>query len=200
MQAHWKLLIQHLYQDFIDFFLPDWTGKVDFSRPATFLNIPAQVVAGSADQPQENLIIGLRFKDQHNALLLLCLEHVGYENKDFGQQLFKDYMATLQTVEFKIPTNAFVIFLANSLPYRHESYQYEFAQSSIQMNFPYYVVREQYLDDLWEMVNPIAFAVAACRLRLENERHPKGRFDSKKVLIEKLLQRYIRQRINIDAV
>ncbi|MEM9884701.1 MAG: hypothetical protein AAF849_02345 [Bacteroidota bacterium] len=200
MQAYWKLLVEHLYQDFIDFFLPDWTNKIDFSRPATFLNLPESVVAGSVDQRQENLVIGLRFQDQQNALLLFCLERTGYENKNFGEQLFKDHIATLEEVEFKIPTATFVLFLANSLPYRHEQYSYEFAQTNIQMTFAHYIVREQYLDDLWEMVNPIAFAVAACRLRLENERHPKGRFDTKKVLVQKLLERFIHQRINIDAV
>jgi len=200
MQQHWKLLIEHLYQDFIDFFLPDWTGQLDESRPATFLNLPKQVVAAKKEDPQENLVLGLRFKNGKAGLLLLTLELKGYDNNSFGTQLFEDFVATQQEVEYKIPTASLVVFLANSLPPIHEQHQYEFGATRLQMNYAYYIVREQYLDDLWEMVNPIAFAIAACRLRLENEQHPKGRFESKKMITQKLLQRYTRQRINIDAV
>ncbi|MEL6941217.1 MAG: hypothetical protein AAFO82_00990 [Bacteroidota bacterium] len=200
MQQHWKLLIENLYQDFIDFFLPDWTDRLDTSRAATFLSLPKQVVVAKKDDPQENLVLGLRFKDGKAGLLLLVLEQQGYDNKKFGQQLFKDFVATQQEVEYKIPAAALVVFLANSLPPIHEQHEYEFGTTRLQMNYSHYVVREQYLDDLWEMVNPIAFAIAACRLRLENERHPRGRFESKKMITQKLLQRYVRQRINLDAV
>ncbi|MEM8523785.1 MAG: hypothetical protein AAGG68_04030 [Bacteroidota bacterium] len=200
MQQHWKLLIENLYQDFIDFFLPDWTDRLDTGRPATFLSLPKQVVEAKKDDPQENLVLGLRFKDGKAGLLLLTLELKGYENSRFGQQLFEDFVATQQEVEYKIPAAAVAIFLANSLPPIHEQHEYEFGTTRLQMNYARYAVREQYLDDLWEMVNPIAFAIAACRLRLENERHPKGRFESKKMIAQKLLQRYTRQRINLDAV
>lgn len=200
MQQHWKRLIENLYQDFIDFFLPDWVDQLDTSRPATFLNLPKQVVEAKKGDAQENLVLGLRFKDGKAGLLLLTLELKGYDNARFGQQLFEDFVATQQEIEYKIPTAAMVVFLANSLPPIHEQHQYEFGATRLQMNYAYYVVREQYLDDLWEMVNPIAFAIAACRLRLENERHPKGRFESKKMITQKLLQRYMRQRINSDAV
>ena len=71
MQQHWKLLIDHLYRDFIDFFLPDWMNKVDFQRPATFLSLPEQVVKARPEGGQENLVLGLRFNDQKMALLSL---------------------------------------------------------------------------------------------------------------------------------
>ncbi|MEM6700519.1 MAG: hypothetical protein AAF806_09670 [Bacteroidota bacterium] len=200
MQQHWKHLIENLYQDFIDFFMPDWVDQLDTSRSVTFLNLPTAVVEAKEDDAQENLVLGLRFKDGKAGLLLLTLELKGYDNARFGQQLFEDFVSTQQEIEYKIPTAAIVVFLANSLPPIYEYHQYEFGATRIQMNYSYYVVREQYLDDLWEMVNPVAFAVAACRLRLENERHPKGRFESKKMIVQKLLQRYTRQRINLDAV
>ncbi|MEM1325071.1 MAG: hypothetical protein AAGI23_03905 [Bacteroidota bacterium] len=200
MQQQWKLLIEHLYQDFIDFFLPDWTDKIDFQRPATFLRLPERVVLSKPEAHQENLVIGTRFRDQEMALLLLCLEKTGYDNVVFSQQLFQDFVAVREEVAYKIPTTILTIFLANSVPARYEQHEYEFAQTRLQLDFQKYVVREQYLDDLWEMVNPIAFAVAACRLQLENQRHIRGRLESKKVIAEKLFKRYIRQRINLDAV
>jgi hypothetical protein len=200
MQQQWKVLIEHLYQDFIDFFLPNWTGKIDFQRPATFLRLPERVVQARPDAAQENLVIGMRFRDQEMALLLLCLEKVGYENASFSQQLFQDFVAVREEVAYKIPASILTVFLANSVPARYETHTYEFAQTRLQLDFQKYVVREQYLDDLWEMVNPIAFAVAACRLRLENQRHIRGRLESKKRIAEKLLNHYLRQRINMDTI
>lgn len=200
MQQHWKLLINHLYQDFIDFFLPDWMNKVDFQRPATFLSLPERVVKARPESGQENLVLGMRFNNQQMALLLLCLEQKGYANEAFGAQLFQDFIAVREEVDFKIPTAIFSIFLDNSVPPRYEQYEYEFGQTRFQLQFKHYVVREQYLDDLWEMVNPIAFAVAACRLRLENQKHAIGRLESKINITHRLLNRYMRQRINLEAV
>lgn len=200
MQQHWKLLIDHLYRDFIDFFLPDWMNKVDFQRPATFLSLPEQVVKARPESGQENLVLGLRFNDQKMALLLLCLEQKGYANEAFSAQLFQDFVAMREEVNFKIPTAIFTLFFNNSLPSRYEQYDYEFGQTRLQLNFKQYVIREQYLDDLWEMVNPIAFAVAACRLRLDNQKYTKGRLESKISIVNRLLSRYIQQRISLEAV
>lgn len=200
MRQEWQALIEHLYQDFISFFLSDWEDRIDYNRPATFLKLPKSVIDTKPDAPHENVVIGIRFKDGKLGLLLLTLEQLGYDNEHFGQQIFKDYIATMEEMEYQIPTAALVIFLANSLPKTYEQYEYEFGKSRIQMNYPSYVVREQYLDDLWEMVNPITFAIASCRLKLENQKHPKGRFESKKLVTQKLFERYLRQRINIEAV
>ncbi len=199
-QELWKTLIEQLYFDFITFFRPNWEERIDFTRPPTFLNLPLDVAKTTPHAPQQNLVIGIREKTGDIILLLTVLEQLGYDNRSFGKQLFKDFTKTLAEFENKMPVTVQAIFLANSLPKDAKQYEYSYDQIQMQMQFPSYVVREQYLDDLWEMVNPIAFAIAACRLHLENEQHPKGRIESKINLIYRLLQRHNRQRINFEAV
>lgn len=199
-QQHWKTLIEQLHVDFITFFRPDWEDRIDFSRPPAFLNLPSAVAKTPPHALQQNLILGIREKSGAIVLMLVVLEKGGYDNSDFGQQLFQDFIRTLNEFEYKMPLTIQSIFLSNSLPKDVEQYEYRYDQVALQMQFASYTIREKYLDDLWEMVNPIAFAIAACRLRLENESYPKGRLESKINIVQRLLQRYNRQRINFEAV
>ncbi len=199
-QEQWQYLIEQLYVDFITFFEPDWEGIIDFSRPPTFLNLPESVTQRTTTTDQQNLLIGIRQKNDVPALMLFVLETKGYDNQKFTHQIFHDFITTLSEFHYKIPLHLFTLFLANSIPKDAERYEYKVGNTQLQLQFNYYVVREQYLDDLLDRVNPFAFAIAACRLRLEYERTPKLKLEQKLLLVQKLLQRYLRKRIHLRAI
>lgn len=198
-QQQWRHLIEQLYVDFITFFEPDWEDTVDFFRPPTFLSLPKSVTESATTADQQNLLIGIRQKNDVPCLMLFVIETKGYENQGFTQQIFQDFITTLSEFHYKIPVHLFTLFLANSIPKDAERYEYKVGSTQLQLQFKHYIVREQYLEDLLDIVNPFAFAIAACRLRLEYERTPKLKLEQKLLLIKKLIHRYLRKRINIEA-
>jgi hypothetical protein len=199
-QQQWQYLIEQLYVDFIIFFEPDWEDTIDFSRPPTFLNLPESVTQRTTTTGQQNLLIGIRQKNDTPSLMLFVIETKGYDNQMFTHQVFHDFITTLSEFHYKIPLQLFTLFLANSIPKDAERYEYKVGSTQLQLQFKHYIVREQYLEDLLDMVNPFAFAIAACRLRLEYERTPKLKLEQKLLLIKKLLQRYLKNRINLEAL
>lgn len=196
MRQAWQLLIPHFYPAFLDFFLPDWADRVDANRSPAFLPLPIGKKL-SEHALQENLLLGIRLRDQSNGLLLWVLESGGFENEQFSQQLFRDFSNVLEEYEYKIPVHLQVLFLANSLPKIPETYAYEYFSTRLSLLFDTYIVREQYLDDLLEHSNPIAIAIAACRLRLENQQFPEGRLKSKLQLVTHLLTQVEKQQLRV---
>lgn len=179
MQQLWQKLILALYDDFVPFFFSDWSHTIDLERAPTFLSIPKSVVQKRKNTTQENLIIGVRRRDGSAALILFVLEQQGYTNHDFGQQLFRDFSRVLDELEYKMPVAIFTLFLANSLPKELDEYEYRYHNTAINLHYPSYIVREQSLDDLWAMNNPMAFIIAACRMQIEYPYFQKARLNAK---------------------
>ncbi len=199
-QQQWQYLIEQLYFDFITFFEPKWENVVDFSRPPIFMNLPKSVVEHHANAAQQSLVIGVRQKNDTPSILLFVLETKGYDNQEFAQKVFNDFVATISEFHHKIPVNLLTLFLANSLPKDAERYEYRVGSTHLQLHFNHYIVREQYLEDLLDMVNPFAFVIAVCRLRLEHENAPKLMLENKLLLIKRLMQRFLKKRIQLQTV
>ncbi len=198
--AAWQVLLQENLKDFLYFFIPKLARVIDYEQATVFFNAPSHVLNQSPERAQHNLLLGLRDKDEQAILLLLTLEYGGYDNRAFEQQLFRDLTATLEEISYKIPVASFVLFLANSIPASMNGYEYDTFDTQISMSQPNYAVREQYFDDLWELKNPMTFAVASSRVAIETSEHPNLRLAKKQELLQRLLTRFQKQQITQAAL
>jgi hypothetical protein len=194
----WKKLIETFYPEFITFFFAELSTLIDFQRTPAFLNISSERTNTLHKLPF--LLLGCRLKDDRSMLLLFVLEEQGYDNLTFGQQLFRSYAKVLEEYDYKFEVIIFVLFLGSSLPKDAERYQYQYFNTSLDLQFGHYVVREQYLEDLWQLDNPFAYLVAAQRLKQEYQQASKFLLERKLILFKKIIDFYQRSSTPLNKI
>lgn len=196
----WRQLIIQEQHDFLYFFLPKLARVVNYEIPIIFLSEPARVLVNDEKWMQHNLLLQLQDFDGNPHQILLTLELAGYENRHFEQRLFRDFTACMEAVDYKIPITAFTLFLANFIPAGMNGFEY--AEFDTQFNFlyPRYAVREQYYDDLWELENPIAFAVAASRIAIETEGKPTIRLSQMNDLFQRMMHNFKEEILSLEKL
>ena len=183
--SFWRKLIEQFYPYFLEFFLPQATSLIDAQRAPTYLNLSAS--KAPATPFQESLLIGMRQNGGNVMLLLLVLEQKGYDNNTFGQQVFRDFARIMEEYEFKLPTAVLALFLHHSLPKDAGKYEYNMLDTTLGFNIQGLAVREQYLEDLWQVQNPFALLIAAYRWKQEHYHFPKALADGRLMLLKKTI-------------
>lgn len=197
----WKIIIERLFEQFVQFFLPELHHLIDFNQPITFLKQDIEKIVSTSNKKNDKIfdnLVEVFLKNGIKSGLLIHIEVHGYEHIHLGQKMFRYCTRALDKFDYKTEISALAILVGDRLPQHYMGYHYKLGRTSIDYNYPVYIIRNQKENELLQSSNPFAMAVLAClkllKIRASNKKNKKGeyldRFTVKKELLQLLEQRY----------
>ncbi|MGB0929288.1 MAG: hypothetical protein ACPGVB_00835 [Chitinophagales bacterium] len=181
----WKVIIEELFEDFIQFFMPDLYPLIDFTKKVTFLKQDIPKIAGSSKKKGDKIkdnIVEVHLKNGEQRLVLIHIEIQATSEKDFAERMFVYYYRTRDKYKRKIA--AIAIYVGASKPKIHDYFQESFGNTEISYRFNSYNVKDPNEKELLANKNPFAIVVLACKYILTSTSDYEKRIKLKIKLVE----------------
>jgi predicted transposase/invertase (TIGR01784 family) len=190
----WKEIIEDLFEDFLEFFMPELYQKVDFNQGYEFLdNELAKIMDKTLKgKKMADRLVKVYLKDGRENWILVHLEVQGYYEADFSDRMFKYFYRIYDKYDKKIV--ALAIFTEGREDYKPSSFDYEFHGTKLNYEYNSYKVLEQQEERLLKSDNSFAMVILAGLYTLKSKRKNDLRYEFKKKLLKLLLDRGYRRR------
>ena len=186
----WKDVIERYFQDFIQFFLPQAHGEIDWTRDKEFLDKELQQVVRDAE-------LGRRLVDKlvkvwrtggEEAWVLIHLEVQSFEETNFAERMFVYHYRIYD--RYKRSVASLAVLGDERSSWRPTQFGYELWGSEVFFRFP--VVKLLDYQQEWSALeasrNPFATVVMAHLKAQETRSDAQGRFASKLALTRRLYE------------
>jgi len=185
----WKEIIEDLFEDFLEFFMPKLYQKVDFSQGYEFLdnelaNIMDKTLEG---KKMADRLVKVYLKDGRENWILIHLEVQGYYEAKFSARMFKYFYRIYDKYDKKIV--ALAIFTEDREDYKPSSFDYEFHGTKLNYEYNSYKILEQKEEELLESDNPFAMVILAGLYTLKSKGQDDLRYEFKNRLFKLLVDR-----------
>jgi len=177
----WKEIIEDLFEDFIEFFLPELYKEIDFNEGYEFLD---QELANIVDKTlkgkkMSDRLVKVYLKDGRENWILAHLEVQGYKEDKFEERMFKYFYRIYDKYNQKIV--ALSIFTEGNKDYKPDDFKYDLHGTKLDYQYNVYKILEQSEEDLLNSDNPFAMVVLAglYSLKSKNEEQKKYKFKIK---------------------
>lgn len=166
----WKQIIEALFPDFVDLFLPDLAQQVDLNQPYTFLDQELNALSLGNEQGNRRVdrLVKVFLKDGNEQWVLIHAEVQGYHEIDFAERMLIYFYRIYDKYRQKIA--AIAIFADSRNGWKPDKYEYEFANTRLTYQYPVYKILEQSEADLKASENPFALVVLAAQYALRGKR------------------------------
>ncbi|WP_408956579.1 Rpn family recombination-promoting nuclease/putative transposase [Natroniella sp. ANB-PHB2] len=192
----WKEIIEDLFEDFLEFFMPKLYQKVDLSQGYEFLdnelaNIVDKTMKG---KKMVDRLVKVYLKDGRENWILVHLEVQGYYEAEFSARMFKYFYRIYDKYDQKIV--ALAIFTEGREGYKPNSFNYDFHGTKLNYDYNSYKVLEQQEEELLKSDNPFAMVILAGLYSLKSKGKNSLRYNFKQKLFRLLLDKgYDREKI-----
>ncbi|PRX20163.1 putative transposase/invertase (TIGR01784 family) [Orenia metallireducens] len=185
----WKEIIEELFEDFLEFFMPKLYQEIDFSQGYEFLdNELAKIMDKTLKgKKMADRLVKVYLKDGRENWILVHLEVQGYYEADFSDRMFKYFYRIYDKYDRKIV--ALAIFTEDTADYKPSSFDYEFHGTKLNYEYNSYKILEQEEAELLKLDNPFAMVILAGLYTLKSKRKDDLRYEFKKKLFKLLLDR-----------
>ncbi|WP_172432027.1 hypothetical protein [Orenia metallireducens] len=185
----WKEIIEDLFEDFVEFFMPKLYQEIDFSQGYEFLdnelaNIMDKTLEG---KKMADRLVKVYLKDGRENWILIHLEVQGYYEAEFSARMFKYFYRIYDKYDKKIV--ALAIFTEGRKDYKPSSFDYEFHGTKLNYEYNSYKILEQEEVELLKAENPFAMVILAGLYTLKSKGKNSLRYSFKQKLFRLLLDR-----------
>lgn len=188
--ARWKIIIEQLFEDFVDFFRPDLSGKIDFSKGVIFLEQELHQILPDWLKGTKNYtdkLAKVTLKTGEEQCLFIHTEVQGKHETYFNERMFVYYYRIYD--KFGKNVTALAIFTNKTVPKHHNIFEHTCEGTSIRYQYHTYLIRDKKEEDLINNPNPFALVTLACKYLIEAKNDNKLRLKFKQKLFRLLLER-----------
>ena len=132
----WKLIIPLLWEDFIQFFLPEWVGEIDFSHKPDFLDkdLKRLMPKGKSKNRTVDILMRVYLKNGQHKTFLLHIEVQAYFDPYFSRRVFQYFYRISDFLQEPIETLA--IMIDEDPNYRPNEYIQQFGRTKVHFIYP----------------------------------------------------------------
>ena len=132
----WKLIIPLLWEDFIQYFLPQWVDQIDFSHKPDFLDkdLKRLMPKGKSKNRTVDILMRVYLKNGEYKTFLLHIEVQAYFDLYFSRRIFQYFYRISDLLQEPIETLA--IMIDEDPNYRPNEYIQEFGQTKVHFIYP----------------------------------------------------------------
>ena len=132
----WKLIIPLLWEDFIQFFLPEWVDEIDFSHKPDFLDkdLKRLMPKGKSKNRTVDILMRVYLKNGEHKTFLLHIEVQAYFDPFFSRRVFQYFYRISDFLQEPIETLA--IMIDEDPNYRPNEYIQQFGQTKVHFIYP----------------------------------------------------------------
>ena len=198
LDTPWKDAVEHAFPEFIDFYFPDASRQIDWTRGYTFLDKELQKIARDGE-------LGRRYVDKlvrvttlagEEDWLCVHIEVQGEVDHDFERRMFVYNYRIFDT--YDRPVASLAVLADDDPAWRPDRFGYERLGCRHSLQFPVAKLVDHMTDEaaLLRNPNPFALVTAAHLFTRRTRQSPAARFDAKRRLVRLLYERdWTRQRI-----
>jgi hypothetical protein len=185
----WKNIIEDLFEDVIEFFMPDLYPYIDFSKGFTFLDKELKKIFPKSKTKKRypDHLVQVYLKNGSQQLILIHIEIQGYRDKNFSERMFTYFYRIYD--KHKKPIVALCIFIDKHKEYKPACFEYNFFKTKLTYEYRIYKLIEQDEKMLSESNNPFAMAALVGLYQLKSGQNITKQYESKVKLLRLLLSK-----------
>lgn len=192
----WKSAIENYFEEFMQFFAPDISQDIDFSKEYINLDKELAKIAPRSKQKHRRCdeLLKVTMKNGEEEYVLIHIEVQGYEDKEFAKRMYQYMYRIYDKYNKKIyPLAIYTHDVESNQPDRYEE---KFYGMELTYKFPAYKTIEQNERKLEEDLNPFATVILAALYATQTKTDEEQRFKFKQKLSKMLLKKgWARRRI-----
>lgn len=155
----WKNIIDGLFRQFVEFFMPEIYDLIDFSVEQKSLDneFKALFPESESDDRRVDKLFEVKLKNHNTKWILLHIEIQSYEDKDFAKRMYHYYSRIFDKYDREI--EAVAVYTYKSDRYKYNEYRRELETTSLVYKYKIYDIAIQNLKELEKSTNPFSFAI-----------------------------------------
>lgn len=185
----WKSAIENYFEEFMQFFAPDISRYIDFSKGYVNLDKELAKIAPRSEQKHRRCdeLIKVTMKTGEEEYVLIHVEVQGYDDKEFAKRMYQYMYRIYDKYNKKIyPLAIYTHDVKGNQPDRYEE---KFFGMELTYKFPTYRAIEQDEIKLGADTNPFATVVLAVWYALKTKENEEQRFKFKRKLSRMLFEK-----------
>ena len=185
----WKSAIENYFEEFMQYFAPDISRDIDFSKGYINLDKELARLAPKSEQMHRRCdeLLQVTMKNGKEEYVLIHVEVQGYDDKAFAKRMYQYMYRIYDKYDKKIyPLAIYTHDVESSQPDRYEE---RFYGMSLVYKFPIYKTIEQDEAKLEAETNPFATVILAGLYALKAKEDEEKRFKFKQRLSKLLFQK-----------
>ncbi|MGB0930459.1 MAG: hypothetical protein ACPGVB_06775 [Chitinophagales bacterium] len=189
--TRWKEIIEHLFEDFVAFFMPDLFEEIDFSRKPEFLKQELYKIIAipeNADKKINDSLVKVYLKNNTEQWILIHIEVQTDHETTFSERMFTYFYRIFDKFKIKEIT-AIALFVGENVPKDYNQFTNKYFGTEISYKYNAYQVRKQNEKELQKSKNPFAIAVLAALYIIKTKRNFDNRLKLKTALIDFIQKR-----------
>lgn len=192
----WKEIIEDLFEDFLQFFMPDLYEKVDFSKGYEFLDQELSKIVDKTlfGKKISDRLVKVFLKDGAENWILIHIEVQGYYEIQFSERMFKYFYRIYDKYSKKIV--ALTIFTDARKGYEPSSYNYTFHGTELSYKYNTYKLLAHRDEEFINDDNPFALVMLAGLYTIKSKKSDDLRYRFK----TKLLRLLIKKKYSSDKI
>lgn len=192
--SRWKEIISNLFEDFVQFFLPQAYSLIDFQSNIEFLE--QELLKLFSDKYREGKIVNdklvkVRLLSGEEKWILIHIEIQSSHETDFSERMFTYFYRIYDKYNQKI--TAIAIYTGDKTPKKYNKFDYDFLGTKLNYEFNSYKVRSIEEQELLKSENPFALVVLASKYLIQSQKD-----ESKKLSFKLKLIRLCKERKYTD--
>lgn len=183
--SQWKEIITSLFQDFIEFFLPQAEQLIDFDEPIVFLEQELFKIIADKDKKGKVIndkLVKVNLKNGVQKWILIHIEIQSSFESDFSERMFTYFYRIFDRYGEKI--TAIAIYTGEKISKKENRFEYEFLGTKATYQFNSYKIINPTKEELLKSKNPFALVVLASQYLLESKDDFEKRYSFKRTLIQ----------------
>lgn len=185
----WKSAIENYFEEFMQFFAPDISQNIDFSKGYVNLDKELAKITPKSEQRHRRCdeLLKVTMKSGEEEYVLVHIEVQGYEDKEFAKRMYQYMYRIYDKYNKKIyPLAIYTHDIKSNQPDRYEE---KFYGMELTYKFPTYRTMEQDEIELGSDTNPFATVVLAVLYALKTKTDEEQRFKFKQKLSRLLFEK-----------
>ena len=185
----WKEIIEKLFPEFIEFFLPNLFNDIDFNEKIISLEQEFNKLfpKSSEKKRRTDKLIQVTLKNKQKKLILIHIEIQGYYDKKFDERMYS-YQYKIYD-RFKKDIVALAVFTENRKNYKPDKFYRENYGTEITYKYNVYKVLEQSEQELLKSKNIFSVVVLASLFSLKSNNNEDMKLNFKIELAKLLFKR-----------
>ncbi len=191
--TRWKEIIEQLFEDFVDFFMPDLHKEIDFSQKPEFLKQELYKIIADSEKKGNQIndtLVKVYLKNNTAQWILIHIEVQTDHETTFSERMFSYFYRIYDKFKIKEIT-AIALFVGENVPKDYNQFTNKYFGTEISYKYNTYQVRKQNEKELQKSKNPFAIAVLAALYIIKTKTNLNNRLKLKIALINFIRKRAI---------
>lgn len=187
----WKEILETMFPEFCDFFLPELNKLIDYSKPVDFLEQELNKIFFESESKKRRTdkLVKVYLKDGSEKLVLVHIEIQGYKDDNFQERMFSYFYRIYDRYKTDIKDIVAIVLFTEDIPdYKPSRFELNSFGTKLIYEYNTYKILEQDEKKLLENKNIFSYVILAAYYLLQSKNNEKKKYNFKLKLAQLLIK------------